>query len=293
MEKTVVAVFESDSQANQARSQLIEAGFPQSDVTVKANTSAAASRTSATTDSTDDEGGIVGWFRSLFGSDDDEMAGRYSEAVRRNNSVLTVRATSDDHADKAADILDSCGAIDIDERAAEWSRQTGDTANAAGVAGRSAAIGAPTGQAPIPSDETQKLSVIQEDVQIAKRAVQRGGVRIVTRVTETPVEETVQLREELVRVERNPVDRAATAADLAAMKGETIELREMGEEAVVGKVARVTEEIEVGKKVLDREKTVRETVRHTDVQVEDLSREDAPVASNPSSTASSSKPKSS
>ena len=49
----------------------------------------------------------------------------------------------------------------------------------------------------------------------------------------------------------------------------TIEATETAEEAVVSKEARVTEEISLGKAVDSRTETVRDTVRHTEVEVED------------------------
>ena len=58
------------------------------------------------------------------------------------------------------------------------------------------------------------------------------------------------------------------------MRGEafvdrTIEATETAEEAVVSKEARVTEEISLAKAVDSRTETVRDTVRHTEVEVED------------------------
>ena len=44
--------------------------------------------------------------------------------------------------------------------------------------------------------------MVQEDITIGKREVERGHVRIYSRVTEQPVEEAVRLREEKVTVER-------------------------------------------------------------------------------------------
>jgi len=48
-----------------------------------------------------------------------------------------------------------------------------------------------------------------------------------------------------------------------------MEVREKSEEAVVQKQARVVEEVRVGKEVNERTETVRDTVRRTDVQVEE------------------------
>ena len=87
---------------------------------------------------------------------------------------------------------------------------------------------------------------------------------------ERPVEETVSLREEHVDVQRRAVDRPATDADFAAFKEGSVEVREMSEEAVVSKEARVVGEVDIGKTVTEHDETVRDTVRETRVQVEQL-----------------------
>ena len=70
-------------------------------------------------------------------------------------------------------------------------------------------------------------------------------------------------------IDRRPVDREVTEADLLG-GSRTIELTETAEEAVVGKTARVVEEVHVGKQATDHVETVRDTVRHTEVEVEQL-----------------------
>ena len=118
--------------------------------------------------------------------------------------------------------------------------------------------------------QTAAIPVVEEEIAVGKRDVERGGVRVRTEVEERPVQEQVNLREEHVRVERRPVDRPATEADInrAAQSG-TIEVREKAEEAVVAKTARVVEEVVVGKEATQRTETVRDTVRRTDVEVEE------------------------
>jgi stress response protein YsnF len=93
-------------------------------------------------------------------------------------------------------------------------------------------------------------------------------VRVRSYVREIPVEEQVSLRQERVTVERRPVDRPVEAGD-AVFEERTIEATERGEEAVVDKQAHVTEEIGVRKDVDTRTETVRDTVRKTEVEVED------------------------
>ncbi|MBA1193929.1 YsnF/AvaK domain-containing protein [Pseudomonas entomophila] len=175
---------------------------------------------------------------------------------------------SDEQADKAEDILERNGAIDVDERVAGWSREnTGATTHVAGthlgadraeVVDRS--LDTPVGDAAIP--------VIEEDLRVGKREVTTGRVRVVSRISERPVEETVNLHEEHAHIERRPVDRPATAADLDGFKAGSIEIQETAEQAVVEKSARVVEEVSVGKQSSDHQETIRDTVRRTDVEVQ-------------------------
>ena len=116
------------------------------------------------------------------------------------------------------------------------------------------------------SDEV--VQAAEEQLVVGKREVGRGGVRVRSYVTERPVEEQVELRQERVTVERRPVDRAVQAGD-AAFQERTIEAVERGEEAVVSKTARVTEEIGIRKDVERETETVRDTVRKQEIEVED------------------------
>jgi len=115
--------------------------------------------------------------------------------------------------------------------------------------------------------------VVEEQVEVGKRQVRRGGVRLYTRVVERPVEETVRVRDERVTVERHPVDRPASEADIAAFKERTIEVTETDEEPVVSKQARVVEEVVMSKEVEERTETVRDAARRTEVEVEPLASE--------------------
>jgi len=108
---------------------------------------------------------------------------------------------------------------------------------------------------------------VEEEVQVGKRAVERD-VRVHTTVTEKPVEEQVHLREEHVTVERRPADRPASGADQAVFKEGVIEITETVEEPVVAKQARVVEEVVIHKEATDHVETIRDTVRRTDVEVE-------------------------
>ena len=138
------------------------------------------------------------------------------------------------------------------------------------------------------SADQDTIKVMEERLRVGKREVAAGAVRVRSYVVERPVEEQVRLHEERVSIERHPVDRAVTAADAAgAFQDRTIEARATSEEAVVAKDVRVVEEIGLKKEASDRTETVRDTVRKTEVEVEDTAATVRPGATTPSSTPSS------
>ncbi|MEP7037471.1 MAG: YsnF/AvaK domain-containing protein, partial [Acidobacteriota bacterium] len=114
------------------------------------------------------------------------------------------------------------------------------------------------------------LPVIEEQMVVGKQVVNRGGVRVHTSVTERPVEAKVNLKEEKVNVERHKVDRAVTDADMKNFKEGEFDVTTKAEKAVVGKTAKVVEEVVVGKEVTDKQKTVSGTVKRTDVEVDEI-----------------------
>jgi len=118
----------------------------------------------------------------------------------------------------------------------------------------------------VTGDDT--VQVAEEELQVGKREVGGGRVRVRSYVTERPVEEQVELRQERVTIERRPVDRAVAPGD-ATFTERTIEAVERGEEAVVSKTARVTEEIGLRTDVEQETETVRDTIRKQNVEVED------------------------
>jgi len=112
------------------------------------------------------------------------------------------------------------------------------------------------------------IQAAEEQLRVGKREVGRGGVRVRSYVTERPVEQQVELQQERVTVERRPVDRELAPGEVAFQE-RTIEAVERGEEAVVSKTARVTEEIGLRKDVERETETVRDTVRKQEIEVED------------------------
>jgi uncharacterized protein (TIGR02271 family) len=195
---------------------------------------------------------------------------------------LVAAQTDSARAEQALDILDDEGTIDIDQRAQTWRSEgwtgrsatglgaTGATEGSQGSAGTTARTGTTSGQQAtgLTAGREEGIPAVEEQLQIGKRDVSHGRVRVRSYVVETPVQEQVGLREEHVSIERRPVDRTATGAD-NLFRERTIVAEERAEEAVVAKEARVKEELVIHKEAGQRTQTISDTVRRTEVEVED------------------------
>ena len=124
----------------------------------------------------------------------------------------------------------------------------------------------------MPANEPPEyLELVEEQLEVGKRKVVRGGVRVSSRVVERPVEEKVRLREEHVEAGRERVDRRLSPEEAeAAFKERTVEMTETAEEAEVAKEARVVEQVSLAKRAEEHTETVRDKVRRTEVEVEEL-----------------------
>ena len=239
-------------------------------------------------------GGLIGALTDM-GVPEDE-AKHYQDQVGQGKTLVIVRASDDASADRAADILESSGAEKIDGRETD-SDYTLDRPSALGgetqprdveiserqtlrnampevgvgerdINYRTARVdesGVRAGQESF-SPEDRVIPVTEEQLVVGKRAVQSGRVRIYGRVTEKPVEQSVQLQNERVTVDRRAVDRPVGAGD--NKDDVVIEITETKEEPVIGKQERVIEEIVIGKTTEEHTETVRDTVRRKDVEVE-------------------------
>jgi uncharacterized protein (TIGR02271 family) len=364
MQHTLIAVFDNRADADRAQDDLLMAGFKRDRVKISNSDptgitdsvgGGTATGSSASQSGTHHEGigaSIKHFFSDIFGTDNSEHAQRYEAAVSRGHHVLTVTTDSEPEVERAADVVERHGPVDIDEKHDQWMSEGGrpETMRASGAGGmqQSSAMSQQSSSSSLGSDDGDRnlfaqqslnddvpmgqtyqepmersgqslqgsslegsalqspgttgsmqgsrqgditsgtalgrdslsgsqqrdtsaaIPVVQEDLKVGKREVQRGGVRIFSRVVETPVNESIGLREEHVNVERHKVDQPISTSDTSAFKEQTIEMRETAEEPVVEKSARVVEEVVVGKQVSQRQQQISDSVRHTEVQVEQL-----------------------
>jgi uncharacterized protein (TIGR02271 family) len=189
----------------------------------------------------------------------------YQRGIEGGGSLITV-TVDETQAAQTASIMQKHDPIYI-EALNEWLSSRDTTAAVAGSAtdngmhvGNAVSAGSDVGETSIP--------VVEEQLRVGKREVSRGGVRVSSYVTETPVEEQIRLRDETIYVERRPVDRPLSSSDGDLFRERTLELTETDEEVVVAKEVRVVEEVIVSKAVEERVETVRDKVRRTDVDIE-------------------------
>jgi uncharacterized protein (TIGR02271 family) len=304
MTKTVVALYDSASDAETVSSELSAAGFTDTDVidnsaigssgtgwsgTGMTDSSLAAgapgvvgtplsatSETGTSTTSSAVSEGILGRLRRAGVPEDESHV--YAEGVRRGGSLVIARL-ADENVDRGLEIMSNYRPVDIDERGSQWRTEgwskydesagpyTGTGLTEAATSMRSTNETAATRTDRTRSGDETVIPIVEEQLSVGKREVERGGVRVRSYVVETPVEESVTLRDETVNVERRAVNRPAdVTAD--AFRERTIELTETDEEAVVAKTARVVEEVVVSKDVTERTEQVSDTVRRTEVDVE-------------------------
>jgi len=267
-EETIVAMYDTAAHADAAIRDLKAADVPSNAIS-----SHAQGGTSGAT--TTEPAREPGFWSSLFGGESTDSA-VYDRSVASGSTVVTVKVP-EQHKSRVVEILERHNPIDFDDRAASYgTTQTTTTTTTAPIL-------TPVAKAPLPKvaasqataipaatatgDDT--IKVMEERLTVGKRAVNRGGARVRSYVVETPVEEQVTLHSETIRVERRPVTDGRLVTD-ADFREQSVEMRSTSEEAVVGKEARVVEEISLRKEATDRVETVRDTVRRTEVDVEQV-----------------------
>ena len=192
-------------------------------------------------------GALIGW------GIPEETVKRYEQGIKDGGILMAVKPRSDE---------------DAQHFSTRWPNTTQATATPATAKATTATAAPAAATRKTTGTESGTIPVIEEQLEVGKRQVETGTVQVTSHLVETPVNEQVTLREEHANVERRPVERTATEADLAAFKEEVIEVRETAEKAVVSKNARVVEEVVVGKTATTSTQQVSDTVRNTVVEVE-------------------------
>jgi uncharacterized protein (TIGR02271 family) len=309
MSRTVTAMFDSRSEAEAARSRLTASNIDADRVRIIDKSSTSSSYSSGSTGTSGGDGqGFWASLKDMFVPDEDRHA--YGEGISRGGYLLCAEV-DDNEVDEACRLLEESNSIDFDQREQSW-RSEGwngqySGASTGGFAGTAAAMTdsltgsnpgsqsfggqttgstgqsfgtqttGSTGQSFGTTDRSttvaeEHIPIVEEELRIGKREVNRGGARVRSYVREVPVHEQVTLREEHVSVERRPVTDTLSAGNLNtgdAFQERNIEMTETAEEAVVAKKAVVKEELVVRKTAEEHVENVDETVRRTEVDVDE------------------------
>jgi uncharacterized protein (TIGR02271 family) len=255
----LTAFFDERDDAEEAVSELIEAGVPEASIQLVPG----HERDQPSEPARQEPKGFFEALADFFLPEEDRYA--YAEGLSRGGYLVTVSGLSAAMHDRAVDILDDEGAIDFDDRENRW-RAEGWKGYEAAAGSAAATTMAETGRSRRTDDDV--IPVVHEELRVGKRDTNLGRVRVRSYVVEEPVSEEVDLHEERVFVERRPVDRDVTASD-AVFQDREIIAEEHVEEPVVAKKARVTEEVALRKEKTSHSENVSDTVRHTEVEIED------------------------
>lgn len=272
--RTLSAMFDTRAEADRAVAALSAAGIADVVLTGGENEGYGTVERDVAVDTRTHERGFFESIGDFFFPEEDRYA--YAEGLTRGGYLVTVSNLDAAQYDTALDILDDEGAVDLDAREAEWRSEgwtgydaaTADT-NVDRLGGRvETDTYVATGTDSLEGDLNRdgRIDVVEERLMVSKREAEGGRVRVRSYVREVPVEQDVELRSERVSIERTPVDRPATGAEFGE---QTIEAREYVETPVVHKDARVVEEINLNKDVESHVEKVQDTVRKTEVEIED------------------------
>ncbi|MCJ2020439.1 YsnF/AvaK domain-containing protein [Methylobacterium sp. E-065] len=274
MTQTITAMYDTYPEATAAKAKLVAIGIPEVGVRILSGSEAGTTTGAATTH----EGGMWGSLKEFFMPEEDRHL--HAEGLNRGGTMLTA-TVEDGYAERTYDILEEHGSVDMDEREASW-RKEGWNGQAAGAPvaavapasttatkGLRAAGSTETVAAQETAQGTDYIPVVEERLNVGKRMVDSGRVRVRSYAVEKAVSENVTLHDETVRVDRRVVDRAVTPGDMALFEDKVIEATEMREQAVVSKEARVVGEVGIRKDATQRVETVTDKVRHTEVEVTD------------------------
>ena len=263
MSRTVTALYDTKAEAEAARERLCAAVDVENAKVIDGQSQSSGSG-----------------LGSFYMSNEDRHS--YGEALRRGGALLCAEVDGDENGDRIVQVLEQTSSVDLEERQRGW-QQEGWTPYAQNQQNQQQQTGGrPTQQFAgnaSASVEEERIPIVEEELRVGKREVERGGARVRSYVREVPVHEEVTLREEHVQVERRPVEQATTTGAMGTaqatgdlLQERTIEMVEKAEEAVVQKVANVREEVVVTKTAEERTEQIEDTVRRTEVEIDEGAR---------------------
>jgi uncharacterized protein (TIGR02271 family) len=128
---------------------------------------------------------------------------------------------------------------------------------------------------PLEAQREVTIPLHKEELDITRRSVEAGAVRVHKDIVEEEQVVAVPIRKERVRVERHNVDRPAMQA---SFQEETVVVPVRTEEVEAHKRAVVDEEVIIRKDVVEEERHIHETLRREEVDIRDEGHSEGPRA---------------
>lgn len=127
MTQILIAAFDRYAEAEQVKTELLSNGVPSDAIQISASFNPKtidSSRVEVVGEEPDEDATVAekigSFFRTVFGDDSSQHAGRYPEAARRGSTVVTVTLDDEAQTSMVEQVMERNGAIDIDERSAQW-----------------------------------------------------------------------------------------------------------------------------------------------------------------------------
>ncbi len=304
--RTVIGVFNEAGNADRAIDALQAAGFSSSDIHHSGRSTGTASTSGGGffaglknfftgDDTTGSTGGHVADDLTNMGVSNDE-AQYYDNEYNNGRTIVSVNAGS--RAEEAKTILDTNGAYNYGSRRGGTSSTASTYSTTTGTPDTGYADAATTGYAAGTTDTTnttgydrtrdanyadtanttdanyanqtdeQRLRLREEQLNVSKQPVQSGEVSVGKNVVEEQRTVNVPVTHEEVYIENRPVTDAMVDDNTAIGEGENIRVPVSEERVNVSKDTVVTGEVSVGKRAVQENQQVTDTVRREEARLD-------------------------
>ena len=253
----VVALFDTEADANAAASNLNTAGY--NDVSVVSN-------------NTVGDANVVkepGFWKRLFGKTVEEYEAKvYAHNVAKGGAVVAVHAAPE-HLAEAGGLLAAHKAVDLKKRAVDDVILTPRAADTI----KEEVVAVPVVPVAEKLDKDAVIKLAKESIQVGKKVVETGTTRLRRYVVEKPVEKSVTLHEEHAEVWEKAINEPASLKDVDWGEA-TIEARETAEVPFESKSVRYVGEVGLKEVGTEHTATVRDSIKEEKVDVEKIKAED-------------------
>jgi len=264
-QEKIVTLFDSASQAEAAKRNLVKAGFSDRDISLISG------------ERLQQEGQSIrhpSLWQRLFGHDvDKDEADVYTRAMDKGGVVLTIR-TEEEKLARAMTILHSHDSVDVPSR---MQSSVNNSTTAPGInptagkqfAGETNDRPAEPLRTSLTGDESEAdiLRLAEEQVEVGKRLVSEGSTRVRRYTVTDTVSEDISLHEQHADIFRRSVNEPALAGEVDWSE-KTVEVAETHEQPVINKTTHVKEEVVVRTDGSDRTETINDTVRRQEVDID-------------------------